>query len=99
MNAHKVRCERGKMPPMLPTPSNHNTSLEYFKSLCERIGQSQEWIAQNSGISRRRIQYLAAGSRMVKGESKPVELSYPEQFALETLAEAGDRFNPKPAAD
>ena len=95
MTAHNVRCERGKMPPMLPTPENHNTDLEYFKSLCERIAQSQEWIAQNSGISRRRIQYLAAGFRTINGESKDVQLTYPEQFALETLAEAGDRFSKK----
>jgi hypothetical protein len=95
LKAHKVRSNAGKIPRMLPTPSNHNTSPEYFKSLCDRIGQSQEWIAQNSGISRRRIQYLAAGYRMINGERKDVEITYPEQFSLETLAEAGDRFNTK----
>ena len=95
MNAHIVRYKGGKMPPMLPTPENHNTSLEYFKSLCDRIGRSQEWIAQHSGISRRRIQYLAAGFRTVNGEAKDVQLTYPEQHVLECLAEAGDRFNTK----
>lgn len=88
MNAHIVRYGVGKMPPMLPNPSSLNTDTEFFKSLCERIGRSQEWIAQNSGISRRRIQYLAAGFRSVNGESKEVKLTYSEQFVLESIAES-----------
>jgi hypothetical protein len=32
---------------------------------------------------------------MINGERKDVEITYPEQFSLETLAEAGDRFNTK----
>ena len=73
---------------MLPKPSNHNTSLEYFHDLCARIGRSQEWMAQNSGISRRRIQYLFAGYRLVEGERKAAQITYSEQFSLECLAEA-----------
>lgn len=66
-------------------PKKHDTSLDYFKSLVQRIGLSYDWIAEHSGISRRRLQYLSAGFRLVAGEYRPVVLSYPEQFALETL--------------
>lgn len=78
---------------MLPTPSELNTDPDFFRALCARIGQSQQWIAENSGISRRRIQYLAAGSRIINGVSQPVKLSYAEQFTLECLAEAAERFS------
>ena len=73
---------------MLPNPSKHNTSLEFFHGLCASIGRSQEWIAQNSGISRRRIQYLAAGYRLVNGEKRAALITYCEQFCLECLGEA-----------
>jgi len=81
-----------KIPPMLPNPSLLNTELSYFKSLVERIGHSYEWIAEHSGISRRRLLYLAVGVRFNRGEHRAVILSYPEQFILETLAEVGDVF-------
>lgn len=84
---------------MMPRPETLDTSPEFVNELCERIGKSREWIADNSGISRRRIQYLLAGYRVINGEKKPVELSYPEMFVLQTLAEAGERFNPRPASD
>jgi len=77
---------------MLPNPSTLNHTPSFFKTLCQRIGQSQHWIAENSGISRRRIQYLAAGWRMVNGERKAVVITYPEQFALETLARNNERL-------
>lgn len=77
---------------MLPKPSDLNTDPEFFKELCARTGQSQQWIADNSGISRRRIQYLAAGHRVIDGKPQPVKLSYPEQFCIECLAEASERF-------
>ena len=73
---------------MLPNPSTHNTSLEYFHGLCQQIGRSQEWISAHSGVSRRRIQYLSAGYRLVNGEKRTALTTYPEQFALECLAEA-----------
>ena len=77
---------------MLPKPATLNTTPEFFRELCARTGQSQIWIADNSGISRRRIQYLHAGTRLINGISQPVKLSYPEQFCIECLAEAAERF-------
>jgi hypothetical protein len=72
---------------MLPNPSTLDQSPEFFNALCARIGKSQYWIADHSGISRRRILYLAAGSRVINGEQKAVKLSFPEQFILEYLAD------------
>ena len=92
-SAIKKGALRDRIPRMLPNPTQHDTSLDYFKSLVERIGQTYDWIAEHSGISRRRLQYLNAGTRLVAGVYKPVILSYPEQFILETLAEVGDVFN------
>ena len=86
---------------MIPDPSTHNKTPEYVADLLARIGRSQTWIAENVGISRRRLQYLLIGTReiVVDGvqKTKPVELTYPEQFALECLAAAGERFPKKRA--
>ena len=68
-------------------------SAPYMRDLMERIGKTQLWVAAQTGISRRRIQYLLVGSKEFSGESQPVSLTYPEQFALECLADAGDVFN------
>lgn len=78
---------------MMPNPMSHNATPEYVRELIARIGRSQAWIAERSGISRRRIQYLVAGHRMVDGVAVPAIVTYPEQFVLETLAEAGAVFS------
>ena len=80
---------------MLPTPTAYNKSPEYARELVARIGRPQTWIADNSGISRRRLQYIIAGSREVDGELRSVSLTYPEQFTLECLANAAERFPAK----
>ena len=72
-------------------------SAGHMRSLMARIGKTQLWVADQTGISRRRIQYLLVGSKTFAGEVQAVSLTYPEQFALECLAEAGDVFNKPPS--
>ena len=71
----------------------HQPTAAYMAELMRRIGKPQTWVAERTGISRRRIQYLLVGQKTFAGETKPVLLTYPEQFILETLAEVGDVFN------
>jgi len=85
----------GTMARMLPDPAQYNASTDFARALIARIGRSQTWIANNSGISRRRLQYIIAGYRMVGDERREVSLTYPEQFTLECLAAAGERFTKK----
>ena len=73
---------------MIPDPRKHTPTLDYYLQLRERINASAEWVAQNTGISRRRLTYLAAGQR----NGAPVVMSYPEQFTLEALAELAERI-------
>lgn len=80
---------------MLPNPLTYNDTPEFARDLLKRVGRSQVWIAENSGISRRRLQYIIAGYRDVMGERRDVHMSYPEQFTLECLAAAGERFTKK----
>ncbi|CAB3784392.1 hypothetical protein LMG28138_01800 [Pararobbsia alpina] len=75
---------------MIPDATKHRKDPKYVRALYERIGKSQKWIADRIGISERRFRYLIAGSREVEGKTVDVVLSYPEQFALECLAEAAD---------
>lgn len=82
----------------LPDRLKHHVTAEisaaYMRELMQRIGMSQVWIADQSGISRRRLQYLLVGSKVFDGQTQAVSLTYPEQFALEALACAGDAFRP-----
>lgn len=75
---------------MTPNADNHDPRPETVRSLVERIGKSQFWIAATIGISERRLRYLIAGSREVDGKTTDVEMTYPEQFALESLAQAAE---------
>lgn len=75
---------------MLPNNQNIPATADDFRALMERIGKSQRWIAERTGISERRLRYLAAGGRLVSGEFVPTEMSYIEQFALEQLAQAAE---------
>jgi hypothetical protein len=61
-----------------------------FHALLERISKSQRWISERTGISERRLRYLAAGGRLVSGEFTPTSMSYIEQFALESLARCAE---------
>jgi 3-oxoacyl-[acyl-carrier-protein] synthase III len=70
----------------------HNPTPEYINSLMQRIGKSQVWVADRTGISRRRIQYMLVGSKVFAGETQEVTMTYPEQFILEALADAGEAF-------
>lgn len=75
-------------------------SAEKMRDMMTRIGKPQIWVADQTGISRRRLQYLLVGSKIFAGETQAVSLTYPEQHILECLAEAGDVFNKtKPASD
>jgi transcriptional regulator with XRE-family HTH domain len=58
-----------------------------MRELMAQIGLNQHVVADLTGISRRRIQYLLAGSRTFLGQVQTVILTYPEQFILECLAE------------
>ena len=74
---------------MIPNPNQHQPTKAYFLHLRGRINASTRWIAVNSGISQRRLDYLAVGER---DGGKPVVMSYPEQFVLEALAEHAERI-------
>ncbi|TCG09348.1 hypothetical protein BZM27_05980 [Paraburkholderia steynii] len=78
---------------MTPNSDNHDPRAETVRKLVERIGKSQFWIATTIGISERRLRYLIAGSREVDGKTTDVEMTYPEQFALESLAQAAETLN------
>lgn len=73
----------------------HRTDPEYMRDLMARIGKPQMWVADRTGISRRRIQYLLVGTKEFAGETQEVKLTYPEQFILEALADAGEAFADK----
>lgn len=70
----------------------HKPTPDYMRELMARIGRPQVWVADRTGISRRRIQYLVVGSKDFAGVIQDVKLTYPEQFILEALAEAGEAF-------
>jgi hypothetical protein len=78
---------------MTPDADNHSPTPETVRSLVERIGKSQFWIAATIGISERRLRYLIAGSRELEGKTVEVAVTYPEQFALECLARAAEVLN------
>lgn len=73
---------------MIPNARLQQNTHDDFVFLQEQIGKPQMWIAERTGISRRRLQYLTAGERFSNGVMVPVRMSYPEQFTLECLAEA-----------
>lgn len=74
---------------MIPDPKKHTPTKEAFLSLRKRINASAKWIAEHSGISQRRIEYLAVGKR---ADGSVASMSYPEQFTLECLAEHAERI-------
>lgn len=77
----------------------HNPTPEAMRALMERIGKSQIWVADRTGISRRRIQYLLVGSKEFNGETQKVKLTYPEQHILECLADSSDALKDAPKPD
>lgn len=83
---------------MIPNRENHippEKSASYMRELMARIGRPQVWVADRTGISRRRLQYLLVGSKDFAGTVQEVKLTYPEQYLLECLAEAGEAFPKK----
>lgn len=83
---------------MIPNRANHVSPTEsaaYMRELMARIGRPQVWVADRTGISRRRLQYLLVGSKDFAGTVQSVHLTYPEQFILECLAAAGEAFPKK----
>lgn len=77
------------MIPNCPIGVFHPTKAE-FHALLERIGKSQRWISDRTGISERRLRYIAAGGRLVSAEFVATKMSYIEFFALACLAEAAE---------
>ncbi|KVC81399.1 hypothetical protein [Burkholderia ubonensis] len=75
---------------MTPDARKHQPNPETVRELIQRVGKSQRWIAERIGISERRLRYLLAGSRDVEGKTVAVTITYPEQFALEQLADAAE---------
>lgn len=74
---------------------NHRTDTQYMRELMEKINKSQVWVADKTGISRRRIQYLLVGTKEFAGEIQDVKLTYCEQFILEALAEQASQCDPQ----
>lgn len=79
---------------MIPNrEQHHDPTVQHMRALKARINMPIEWIADRTGISRRRIQYLLAGQRTQDGVLQEMKMTYPEQFVLESLAEVSDVFN------
>lgn len=72
--------------PMTPNAEHYNPSTDYADKLVSRIGQTPAWIAKRIGVTDKRIRYILDGSRTVKGVTTEIQMTYPEQFALECLA-------------
>lgn len=72
--------------PMFPNAERYNHSTEYANKLVDRIGQTPAWIAQRIGVTEKRMRYILAGVRTIKGDSTEILMSYAEQFCLECLA-------------
>lgn len=63
------------------------------------IGLSMTEVALRSGVCERRVRYLHAGYKELKGVKTAVLMTYPEQVTLELLAaiaEAGANHRPAP---
>lgn len=91
---------------MYPNADRYNPDTEYANKLVDRIGQTPAWIAQRIGVTEKRMRYILAGSRTVKGDTTEIIMTYAEQFCLECLAAeakaAKDRARSKaatPASD
>jgi hypothetical protein len=74
--------------PMTPNAEFYKPTAEYADKLISQIGQTPSWIAKRIGVTDKRIRYILDGERTVKGETTPIQMTYPEQFALECLAAA-----------
>lgn len=70
---------------MKPNPSTHQPTHAYFMALRKRLNASAKWIAQHTGISQRRIEYLTAGERLINGKRVETHMTYPEQWILECV--------------
>ncbi|WP_213878714.1 hypothetical protein [Pseudomonas sp. dw_358] len=70
---------------MTPNAERYNPSTDYADKLISRIGQTPAWIAKRIGVTDKRIKYILEGERTVKGETTAIQMTYPEQFALECL--------------
>ena len=79
-----------------PHRKNHKATAAYFNDLLQRIGKPQLWIANRTGISHRRMQYLINGERTQGGKTEPVLMTYPEQYILESLADSILQGEPSP---
>ncbi|WP_454876611.1 hypothetical protein [Pseudomonas farris] len=73
---------------MTPNAEYYKPTAEYTDKLISQIGQTPSWIAKRIGVTDKRIRYILDGERTVKGETTPIQMTYPEQFALECLAAA-----------
>ncbi len=73
---------------MTPNAEYYKPTAEYADKLISQIGQTPSWIAKRIGVTDKRIRYILDGERTVKGETTPIQMTYPEQFALECLAAA-----------
>lgn len=71
---------------MTPNAEFYKPTTEYADKLVTRIGQTPAWIAKRIGVTDKRIRYILEGSRTVKGVTTEIQMTYPEQFALECLA-------------
>lgn len=73
-----------------PDASKHDPRPEYLRALIERAGLSQRAAADAIGVSPRMMRYYLA-------EASEHRARYPEQFALEALAEACEKDRAKAA--
>ena len=74
---------------MYPNADRYNPDTEYANKLVDRIGQTPAWIALRLGVTEKRMRYILAGSRTIKGDTTEILMSYAEQFCLECLAAVG----------
>ena len=74
-----------------------NTTCAYARELIARINQPQTWIASRTGIPKHRIEDLLAGTITASGGYEAVQMTYPEQYILEVLADMAQRGRNPPA--
>ena len=88
LSRHKRRIAPISGTPMTPNAEFYKPTAEYADKLISQIGQTPSWIAKRIGVTDKRIRYILEVERTVKGETTPIQMTYPEQFALECLAAA-----------
>lgn len=92
-------CDRITQMHQSPDARQHHTpTVERLNELLDALkanGYSDAEVARVIGVHRNHIGSLRKGCRTANGKVYQVRMTYPEQFILESLAEAGEAFPKK----